>query len=111
MKSKSTTFSSTDGEGSDADNMAFLGARIGRVLAGALVGITTAVAFTPTGAHAAVYWTRGTSCGPPYSCNQPGTEVARANLDGTGVIPGYIDNADSPCGVAVDSAHIYWTSS
>ena len=37
-----------------------------------------------------------------------GTTLGRANLDGTGVDQSFITGANGPCGVAVDSAHIYW---
>ena len=36
------------------------------------------------------------------------TNIARANLDGTGVNPSFITGAHNPCGVAVNSNYIYW---
>jgi len=36
------------------------------------------------------------------------TTIARASLDGTGVDKSFITGARNPCGVAVDSAYIYW---
>ena len=44
----------------------------------------------------------------------PDGEIGRANLDGTGVddffipLPTVPSNLNSPCGVAVDGAHVYW---
>ena len=57
----------------------------------------------PTAASAAVYWGAGWS-------------IAGANLDGSNFDPEYIGAFDSleigqACGVAVDSAHIYWADS
>lgn len=37
------------------------------------------------------------------------THIRRANLDGTGVIPNFIKDADNPCGVTTDSTFIYWS--
>ena len=36
--------------------------------------------------------------------------ISRANLDGSDVDAGFIENARHPCGVAVDAAHIYWAN-
>jgi virginiamycin B lyase len=36
------------------------------------------------------------------------TDIARANLNGTGVNRKFITGAQNPCGVAVNSSHIYW---
>lgn len=36
--------------------------------------------------------------------------IIRANLDGSGIDTGFIENARHPCGVAVDGAHIYWAN-
>jgi hypothetical protein len=36
------------------------------------------------------------------------TTIARAKLDGSNVDQTFITGAQNPCGVAVDSAHIYW---
>ena len=37
-----------------------------------------------------------------------GQTIARANNDGTGLTPNFIDVDGFACGVAVDSTHIYW---
>jgi hypothetical protein len=36
------------------------------------------------------------------------TTILRAKLDGTGVNPNFITGAQNPCGVTVNSRHIYW---
>jgi streptogramin lyase len=36
--------------------------------------------------------------------------IGRANLDGTGVEPGFVTGARDPVGVAVDGGHLYWTN-
>ncbi len=46
----------------------------------------------------------------PTAPNAPGTTIGRANLDGTGVDQSFIGGANRPCGVAVDSQHVYWGS-
>jgi hypothetical protein len=51
-------------------------------------------------AGAYVYWANSTA--------GEGTTIGRANLDGSGVDPDFITGLDDPCGVAVDSQHIYW---
>jgi hypothetical protein len=46
-----------------------------------------------------------------YFANFNGDQsIGRASLDGSGVEAGFIANARHPCGVAVDSAHIYWAN-
>jgi len=50
------------------------------------------------GAQAFIYWP-----------NSSATTIVRANLDGTGVQP-LVSTPGGACGVAVDSAHIYWSS-
>jgi hypothetical protein len=40
-----------------------------------------------------------------------GTTIGRANLDGTGVDDSFITGAAGPCGVAVNSSHVYWQNS
>ena len=47
-----------------------------------------------------IYWT---------TANQgTATNIARANLDGTGVNTSFITGARNPCGVAVNASYIYW---
>jgi hypothetical protein len=39
-----------------------------------------------------------------------GTTIGRANLDGTAPDQNFITGANGPCGVAVDSGHVYWAN-
>jgi virginiamycin B lyase len=66
---------------------------IGAPLLAALLVVTLALA---PRAEAYIYWT------------DPDGTIGRANLDGTGVDESFISAAGSPCGLAVDDAHIYW---
>jgi hypothetical protein len=50
-------------------------------------------------ADAVVYWSE------PYA-----DSIGRANLDGTGAYPNFINGADYAQGIAVDSDHIYWAA-
>ena len=45
-----------------------------------------------------------------YWVNQNKNKIARANLDGTGVLPKYIVGASRPEDVAVNDKYIYWTN-
>ena len=38
-------------------------------------------------------------------------KIGRANLDGSDANPEFITDVGSPCGIAIDSAYIYWTNS
>ena len=49
---------------------------------------------------------RRTSTGPTST----GRTIGRANLDGTGVNQSFISGGSAPCGLAVDTAHIYWAN-
>jgi virginiamycin B lyase len=51
-------------------------------------------------AGASVYW--GTT--------SAGGAIGRANLDGSGVTPGFITGANAPAEVAVDGQHVYWAN-
>jgi hypothetical protein len=56
-----------------------------------------------------IYWANRYDCfGPTWTC--PYGSIGRANLDGTGG-QFLISGLDGPSGVAVNSTHIYWTSS
>lgn len=50
-------------------------------------------------AEAFVYWANSDGSG--------GT-IGRANLDGTGVNQSFVSGAIHPCGVAVNSSHVFW---
>jgi hypothetical protein len=65
---------------------------IGLLLLGALVLAPSASAF--------VYWANGGST--------DGSNIGRANNDGSGANPNFITGQREPCGLAVDSQHIYW---
>ena len=56
------------------------------------------VAAAPAGAY--VYWVDSPE-------GSPGS-IGRADLDGTHVDTNFITGLDDPCGIAVDSGHIYW---
>jgi hypothetical protein len=50
-------------------------------------------------ADAFVYW------------GNPGDgQIGRANLDGSGADPGFVQPAVGPCGIAVDDQHLYWAN-
>ncbi len=40
----------------------------------------------------------------------PGRTIGRASLDGTGASLTFIPNAQNPCGIAADAAHLYWAN-
>jgi hypothetical protein len=65
-----------------------------------VAAVTSGVAVD--GAH--VYWASLFDPGPA------GSAIGRANLDGTGVAPTFITGIAIPGRLAVDTAHIYWTS-
>ncbi len=44
-----------------------------------------------------------------YWANRGDDSIGRANRDGTGVDQGFISGAGAPNGVAIDSAHLFWT--
>ncbi len=68
---------------------------VAAVLAVSLASVSSADAF--------VYWANvGAGAG---------TTIGRANLDGTSPNQSFITGASGPCGVAVNSAHIYWANS
>lgn len=46
-----------------------------------------------------------------YWGRQAGGTIGRARLDGSNVQPSFISGLANPCGVAVDSTHIYWADS
>ena len=54
-------------------------------------------------ADAFIYWAEGGTDAVDGS-------IGRANLDGTGVDKNFIPDIGDPCGVAVDSEHIYWAA-
>src|SRR5919201_4463873 len=60
--------------------------------------LLSAIAFAPR-AEALIYWANSDGGG--------GT-IGRANLDGTGVNQSFITGASHPCGVAVNSSHVFW---
>src|SRR4029079_16465992 len=64
------------------------------------------------GAH--IYWTvpdANTIGRDNTHCTAPAaTPIGRANIDGTGVNHSFITGAAGPEGLAVDSAHLYWTN-
>ncbi len=58
-----------------------------------------------------IYWANcGGIADQGCSGNTVGTTIGRANLDGTGVNEDFITGASAPCGIAVDSGHIYWAN-
>jgi streptogramin lyase len=73
------------------------------LLAACLV-LAAPLAFAPRAA-AFVYWTNS----KPGSVPKPGA-VGRANLNGTGVDHQFIGDAKTVFDVAVDAAHVYWTT-
>ena len=67
-----------------------------------LAGLLAAAAFAVAPpAEGYIYWANGTN---------GGTTIGRANNDGSGVNPNLITGQKEPCGVAVDSQHIYWAN-
>ena len=63
-------------------------------------GLDTPLSVAVDGAH--LYWA---------TLHQFGAGIGRANLDGTGVDQNFIDGGNGSInGVAVDRAHVYWTS-
>ena len=83
-----------------------LGSRGLRRRAVPLVGLLllTASLALAARAEAFVYWAH------PGDVNGSPAGIARANLDGSGVEESFIPDAGGACGVAVDSAHVYWGS-
>jgi hypothetical protein len=73
----------------------------GHIRRAALLGAATilAVLALSSEAGAYVYWTDATD---------GSWSIGRANLDGSGVDPGFISGLGNPCGVAVDAGHVYW---
>ena len=75
----------------------------------ALVGVvtvTSASTNTPTAAPMYLYWANNT---PGWAGRPAATTIGRARLDGTGVEHSFVSGAGRrPCGVALDSKHIYW---
>lgn len=62
-------------------------------VAGSLLGLAALAA--PAGAF--VYWAQGTE-----------QAIGRANLDGTGADPGFLEPGVNTCGLAVDDTYMYW---
>lgn len=75
------------------------GTRIQPRAAAALAAAVVLGLALPGGTEAAVYWADTTA-----------GQIGRAGLDGSVADPAFITGAGSPCGVAVDSAHIYWAN-
>ena len=73
-----------------------------RRITGAIAAISLAFLIVAADAGAYIYWA---------SVNVSRT-IGRANLDGTGIDQTFVDDThvpdQRPCGVAVDSGHIYW---
>jgi hypothetical protein len=65
---------------------------------GLLVSATLVLA---PSASAFIYWANGTT---------GGSTIGRANNDGSGANPNFITGQKEPCGLAVDSQHIYWAN-
>ena len=65
-----------------------------------LAGVLASLAFfaLASSANAFVYWAN------------TGSTIGRANSEGTGVNENFITGANSPCGVAVDASHLFWTN-
>lgn len=82
-----------------AGNTSRSGRGFSLILALILLG-TLAAALAPR-ADAYIYWARGAGGG-----------VGRANVDGSDVRPKFVPGSGSggDCGVAIDSAHIYWVN-
>ena len=80
-------------------------ARILRLLLPAcFAALTLAAAAAPASAY--IYWGTFTGLG----INNTTGPISRANLNGTGLIRRFISGAENASGVAVDAAHVYWTS-
>lgn len=63
-----------------------------------VAGLLSAIALAfATPAKGFIYWANGSSIG-------------RANNDGSGPNPNFITGQAEPCGLAVDSQHIYWAN-
>jgi hypothetical protein len=63
--------------------------------------LSTTLVLAPT-ASAFIYWANGGETGA--------STIGRANNDGSGANPNFITGQKEPCGVAVDSQHIYWAN-
>src|SRR5262249_52336302 len=68
-------------------------------------GLALAVVFATLGAGLIVAPSAGAFI---YWANGGSNTIGRANVDGTGVNQNFISGGTRPCGVGVDSAHIYW---
>jgi hypothetical protein len=62
--------------------------------------LSTTLVLAPS-ASAFIYWANG---------GDDGTTIGRANNDGSLANPNFITGQKEPCGVAVDSQHIYWAN-
>jgi Domain of unknown function (DUF5050) len=71
--------------------------RISPLVPAVLLTVILALAFAPRAA-AFVYWANG------------GGTIGRADLDGTAVNQSFVADAGTPCGAAVDGAHVYWAN-
>ena len=58
-----------------------------------------------------VYWANNADSPCVLGVCAAGTTIGRADLDGNNVDDDFITGANRPCGVAVDSQHIYWSNS
>ncbi len=74
----------------------------GNLILVALVGGLIALAAFAARADAYIYWATQDETGAG--------SIGRVNLDGTGATPGFISDLQDPCGVAVDTQHIYWAN-
>src|SRR5216684_1622182 len=71
-----------------------------RATAVAFLAVAMLAAAGASAAQAFVYWANG----------YPTNTIGRANLDGSSANQGFITGANSPLGVAVDGAHVYWAN-
>ena len=69
---------------------------VGLAAAGLAAGLLALTLSAP--AVAQIYW-----------ANRGDDSIGRANRDGTGVDQGFIAGGGDPSGVAIDSAHLFWT--
>ncbi len=70
----------------------------------ATIAVTTLI--TAGRAEAFIYWV--TDHHPLHNDWELGSSIGRANLDGSGANPDFIDGIPSAGDLAVDSSHIYW---
>ena len=89
----------------------------GRVLGGSLRtdrGARTSTAAAPSTTFSRHAKTGGNVCGIAvdrnwvYFATRPGNRIGRASLDGQLLQDSFISGLAQPCGVAVDTQHIYW---